>query len=78
MAVSKGDNLWRGFGLVQSPKHDSRLNRQRVSREFFFADEIANRCGAGIFVLTTVLAASMGFPACGRFNKCCGNKKAQV
>jgi hypothetical protein len=37
MAVSKGSNLWRGFGLAQSPKHDLRLNRQRFSRAIFFA-----------------------------------------
>ena len=35
MADFKGDNLWRGFGLAQSPNNDSRLNRQRVSRAIF-------------------------------------------
>src|ERR1035438_7889174 len=35
MAVSKGDNLWRGFGLALSPIETTRLNRQRVSRAIF-------------------------------------------
>lgn len=72
--IPKSHALWRGLvrGAPEKPKSPG---GRMPSGEIFLATDLANRRGGCIFGLTTVLVALAGFPVCGRFNKCCGNKK---